>query len=132
MELQGPTAILPSKRASLRFRGRSRTTWLRRTDAHFLRDDQWTQVSLAPSHLQAWKRLGLEEIGDADDGFPQRVAELVENRRGGLRQLTSQVYPLKGAHILIETMVKRFVLMDSPNGKVATGVELADTRSRRF
>lgn len=78
--------------------------------------------------LQAWKRLGLKEIEDANNGFPQGVAELVENRRNGLRQLTSHVYHLKGAHILTETMVKRIILSDSPHGKVAVGVELADDR----
>ena len=57
--------------------------------------------------LQAWKRLGLKEVEDANNGFPQGIAELVENRRDGLRQLTSQVYPLKGVHIMTETMVKR-------------------------
>ena len=78
--------------------------------------------------LQAWKRLGLEEIEDANNGFPQGIAELVENRRDGLRQLTSQVYPLKGADILTETMVKRVILSDGSHGKVAVGVELADAR----
>ena len=78
--------------------------------------------------LQAWKRLGLEEIEDANNGFPQGIAELVENRRDGLRQLTSQVYPLKGAQILTENMVKRVLLNDGSHGKVAIGVELADAR----
>ena len=78
--------------------------------------------------LRAWKRLGLKEIEDANNGFPQGVAELVENRRDGLRQLTSQVYPLNGVHILPETMVKRITLTDGPHGKIATGVELTDAR----
>ena len=78
--------------------------------------------------LQAWKSLGLKEIEDANNGFPQGVAELVENRRDGLRQLTSEVYPLKGAHVLMETMVKRVLLTDGQRGKIATGVELADGR----
>lgn len=56
--------------------------------------------------LQAWKRLGLNEVEDANNGLPQGVAEMVENRRDGLRQLTSQVYPLKAVHIMTETMVK--------------------------
>lgn len=72
--------------------------------------------------------MGLEEIDDANNGFPQGIAELVENRRDGLRQLTSQVYPLKGADILTENMVKRVILNDGSHGKVATGVELADAR----
>ena len=78
--------------------------------------------------LKAWKRLGLKEVEDANNGFPQGIAELVENRRDGLRQLTSQVYPLKGVHILTETMVKRIILTDGPQGKVAVGIELADAR----
>ena len=78
--------------------------------------------------LQAWRRLGLREIEDANNGFPQGIAELVENRRDGLRQLTSQVYPMTGAHILTDTMVKRVILSDDSKGKVATGVELVDGR----
>ena len=86
------------------------------------------QYPLRQTILNAWKRLGLKQIEDANNGFPQGIAELVENRRNGLRQLTSQVYPLEGAHILSETMVKRILLSDSPDGKLATGVELADMR----
>ena len=78
--------------------------------------------------LKAWKNLGLKEIEDANNGFPQGVAELVENRRDGLRQLTSQVYPLGGAQLLTETMVKQIILIDAHYGKVAVGVELADGR----
>ena len=78
--------------------------------------------------LQAWKGLGLKQVEDANNGFPQGIAELVENRRDGLRQLTSQVYPLKGVQVMTETMVKRVILNDGPHSKVATGVELADAR----
>lgn len=78
--------------------------------------------------LNAWKHIGLEEIPDANNGAPQGVAELVENRRDGLRQLTSVVYPLKGAHVMTETFVARIILSDSKLGKVATGVELAGGR----
>ena len=81
--------------------------------------------------LQAWKSLGLEHIEDANNGSPQGIAELVENRRDGLRQLTSQVYPLKGAEILTDTMVKRVILEDGSGGKTATGVELVDNRQLR-
>ena len=86
------------------------------------------QYPLRQTILEAWKGLGLKQIEDANNGFPQGIAELVENRRNGLRQLTSEVYPLKGAHILTETMVKRILLSDSPHGKIAIGVELADMR----
>lgn len=79
--------------------------------------------------LEAWKRLGLQEIPDANNGAPQGVAELVENRRDGLRQLASDVYPLKGAEIMTETMVSRVLMNDNDeSGKAASGVELADGR----
>ena len=75
--------------------------------------------------LKAWKHIGLKEIADANNGAPQGVAELVENRRDGLRQLTSVAYVLNGAQVMTDTMVRRIILKDS---KVATGVELADGR----
>ena len=79
--------------------------------------------------LEAWKHLGLKEIPDGNNGAPQGVAELVENRRDGLRQLTSNVYPLKGAHVMTETTVSRIILSDNDRySKVATGVELSDGR----
>jgi choline dehydrogenase-like flavoprotein len=78
--------------------------------------------------LNAWKSLGLDEIEDANNGAPQGIAELVETRRDGLRQLTSVVYPLTGVHVMLETMVHRVILSDGKNGKVASGVELADGR----
>lgn len=78
--------------------------------------------------LKAWKRLGLEENLDANNGVSQGIAELIENRRDGLRQLTSVIYPLRGAHLLTETMVSRVILTNGQQGKVATGVELADKR----
>ena len=78
--------------------------------------------------LKAWEGLGLKQIEDANNGFPQGIAELVENRRNGLRQLTSQVYPLQGVHVLTETMVGRIILTEGQGGKVATGVELLDGR----
>ena len=82
--------------------------------------------------LRAWKSLGLKHIGDANGGHPQGIAELVENRRDGLRQLTSQVYPLTGVHLLTESLAKRVLLTQGQEGsKVATGVELADGRQLR-
>lgn len=77
--------------------------------------------------LKLWKRIYLKEIPDANNGAPHGVAELVENRRDGKRQLTSDMYPLTGARILTETMVKKIILGDEKQGKkVASGVELAD------
>ena len=79
--------------------------------------------------LEAWKHLGLKEIPDANNGAPQGVAELVDNRHDGLRQLTNNAYPLKGAHVMTETMVSRIILSDNDRySKVATGVELSDGR----
>lgn len=54
---------------------------------------------LRDAMLKAWKSLGLHEIEDANNGFPQGIAELVENWRDGARQLTSHAYPLRGAQI---------------------------------
>ncbi|KAL8833600.1 MAG: hypothetical protein Q9170_004183 [Blastenia crenularia] len=76
----------------------------------------------------AWKEIGLKEIPDANNGAPQGVAELVENRRDGLRQLTSVAYSLNGVHIITEKLVSRIVLSDGNLGKVATGVELIGGR----
>ncbi|KAI4195784.1 MAG: hypothetical protein LQ350_006978 [Teloschistes chrysophthalmus] len=78
--------------------------------------------------LNAWKSIGLKEVADANNGAPQGVAELVENRCDGLRQLTSVAYPLTGAQIMTETYVARITLDDNKLGKVTTGVELADGR----
>ncbi|CAO1599289.1 hypothetical protein XANCAGTX0491_003022 [Xanthoria calcicola] len=73
--------------------------------------------------VNAWKHMGLNQIPDANDGAPQRVAETVEDRRDGLRQLTSVAYPLERAHIMTDTFVDRIILSDSTLGKVAIGVE---------
>jgi len=86
------------------------------------------QYPLRDTILNAWKRLGLAQVSDANNGAPQGIAELVENRRDGLRQLTSVAYPLKGAQIKTETMVHRIILRDDKKGKIATGVELANGR----
>lgn len=78
--------------------------------------------------LNAWKGVGLKQIPDANNGAPQGVAELVENRRDGLRQLTSVAYPLKGVHVMTDSFVSRIILSDGTLGKVATGVELVGGR----
>lgn len=80
----------------------------------------------------AWKRLGVQEIADGNDGSPLGLAELTENWHNGQRQLSGEAYEIsKKPNITVktETLVKRVVLShkDSPSGvKVATGVELAD------
>ncbi|KAI4267314.1 MAG: hypothetical protein L6R38_008306, partial [Xanthoria sp. 2 TBL-2021] len=78
--------------------------------------------------LNAWKDVGLKQIPDANNGAPQGVAELVENRRDGFRQLTCVAYPLKGVHIMTDTLVNRIILSDGTLGKVAIGVELVGGR----
>ena len=71
--------------------------------------------------LDAWKSLGLKQVADADNGAPQGIAELVENRRDGLRQLTSVVYPMTGVHLMTETMARRILL----SGKTITRLQQA-------
>ena len=79
--------------------------------------------------LGAWKRLGLQEAPNANSGAPQAVAELVGDRWDGLRQLTSDVYPLKEADVMTETLLNLVILNDNDkSGKIASGVELADGR----
>ena len=78
--------------------------------------------------LNAWNSPGLDAIENANNGAPQGIAELVDDRQDGLRQLTSVVYPLTGVHVMLETMVHRLILSDGKNGKVTSGVELADGR----
>ncbi|KAL9586042.1 MAG: hypothetical protein Q9203_003999 [Teloschistes exilis] len=77
----------------------------------------------------AWRSIGLEQVPDANNGAPQGVVELVENRHDdGLRQLTSDAYLQPGAQIMTETYVARITLGDKKLGKVVTGVRLTDGR----
>jgi choline dehydrogenase-like flavoprotein len=76
----------------------------------------------------AWESAGVEALPeyDGNDGHPRGLAELVENRHGGLRQLASTVYPLNGVTVMTDTLVKK-VLFSSKGGTVsATGIELAN------
>lgn len=78
---------------------------------------------------QAWNETGVEPLPkyDGNAGHPLGRAELNENRRHGLRQLASSVYPLGGIHVLTETLVKRVILSTDANGGVkATGIETAN------
>ena len=76
----------------------------------------------------AWKAAGVAQIADANSGFPQGLGELVENRRDGKRQLASTVYSLAGVHVMTETLVKRILVETRGSDKVATGVQLADSK----
>lgn len=64
----------------------------------------------------------MKHIADGNSGSPQGLAELVENRNEGKRQLASSVYPLEGIKVLTDTLVARILV----TAKKATGVELAD------
>ena len=86
------------------------------------------QYPLRDKILKAWTHLGLDYLPDANNGSPLGVAELVENRRDGLRQLTSTVYPLKGVQVLTNTLVSRILIDYGQQNKAATGIELADQR----
>ena len=69
---------------------------------------------------------GLAEVPDVENGAPRGIAELVENRRDGQRQLTSVVYPLAGAKVITK-MAKKIIESGRKQGKkVASGIELAD------
>ena len=88
---------------------------------------------LRDSIRKAWSQIGLSQVPDANNGSPTGFAELVENRRDGLRQLTSVVYPLEGVHVMTETLVARILISDNDNHvKSASGVELADGRQLRI
>ncbi|KAL4939353.1 hypothetical protein BDV06DRAFT_231084 [Aspergillus oleicola] len=60
---------------------------------------------------QAWKENGVQPLQgfDGNAGSPVGLAELAENRRNGLRQLASSVYPLDGVQVLTNTLVKRIL-----------------------
>ncbi|KAH8690161.1 hypothetical protein BGW36DRAFT_307205 [Talaromyces proteolyticus] len=75
----------------------------------------------------AWNRIGVESVDDANAGSPLGLGELVENWRGGQRQIASEAYGIKnlsGITILTETMVQRVVIGNSDGKKVANGVEV--------
>ncbi|KAI9695825.1 MAG: hypothetical protein M1820_008380 [Bogoriella megaspora] len=87
---------------------------------------------LRKSIQDAWSQIGLKQVPDANNGSPTGFAELVENRRDGLRQLTSVVYPLNGVHVMTDTVVARVLISEGDNTKSAVGVELADGHQLRI
>ncbi|PIG79285.1 hypothetical protein AARAC_004265 [Aspergillus arachidicola] len=77
----------------------------------------------------AWARVGVEYVQDANAGSPLGLGELVENWRAGQRQISSEAYGIfncPGITVMTETMVKRIILeeRDGKKEKVATGVEV--------
>ncbi|RDW67678.1 hypothetical protein BP6252_09074 [Coleophoma cylindrospora] len=77
---------------------------------------------------QAWAEIGISELPGADGnaGSPLGLAELQENRRDGLRQLSSSAYPLEGVTVLTDSLVKRVIFSKDLYTTTATGIELAD------
>ncbi|KAL9100153.1 MAG: hypothetical protein Q9163_004438 [Psora crenata] len=86
------------------------------------------QYPLREISLKAWKSLGLKQVWDANNGSTLGVTELVENRRDGLRQLTSVVYPLNGVQVITGALASRIILQALEGSTVAVGVELTDCR----
>lgn len=77
---------------------------------------------------QAWEEIGAKEIADINAGSPLGMGELIDNRRDGLRQPASSVYPLSGVQVWTETLVQRILIEERGVKKIATGVELVDGR----
>lgn len=81
---------------------------------------------LRDAAFNMWSQAGFKGISDANAGSPQGIAELVDNRRDGMRQLTSDVYPLDGVTVMTGTIVKRVTMEQADGGLRAVGVELGD------
>jgi choline dehydrogenase-like flavoprotein len=73
---------------------------------------------------RSWEALGLKRVQDANGGEPMGIAMVTENLRDGRRQIASDVYPLEGVTVLMESLVASVIL----ERKRATGVRLADGR----
>lgn len=76
----------------------------------------------------AWESSGVMRQADANSGSPQGIGELVENRKDGVRQLASTIYPLGGVHVMTEILVKCVLIETRESRQVAIGVQLTDQR----
>ena len=74
----------------------------------------------------AWASTGSPLVADANSGHPQGLSELIENRRDGLRQVASSVYPLGHVEVKSGTSVHRILLEQSNTKPAATGVQLSN------
>lgn len=79
----------------------------------------------------AWGAIGVSFNPDLNSGNPLGLAEMVENRVRGKRQMSSSVYPLN-VHILTETRVHRVIVDEHGGKKVATAVEIAHSNHRKI
>ncbi|KAL4995033.1 GMC oxidoreductase [Aspergillus recurvatus] len=87
---------------------------------------------------RAWRENNVQPLPglDGNTGCPIGLAELAENRRNGLRQLASSVYPLDDVHVLTNTLVKRILIEQTAPGSLkpkpaAVGIETADGKQYR-
>ncbi|PWY87046.1 glucose dehydrogenase [Aspergillus sclerotioniger CBS 115572] len=79
----------------------------------------------------AWNAVGVTYNPDINSGNPYGLVEVVENRVGGIRQMSSTVYPLD-VIIMTETFVKRVLVEERHGRKIAIGVELEDDGQSRI
>lgn len=74
---------------------------------------------------EAWNSVGVKYNPDINSGSPFGLADVVENRENGMRQMSSSVYTLD-VEIMTETLVKRVLVEERGSQKVAIGVVLED------
>lgn len=79
---------------------------------------------------EAWAAVGVCYNADVNSGDPIGLAQVVENRINGQRQLSCSVYPLDGVQVMTETLVNRVIIEEQSGQKAATAVELADSYKR--
>ncbi|KAH8599238.1 glucose-methanol-choline oxidoreductase-like protein [Bisporella sp. PMI_857] len=88
-----------------------------------------TPFPLREAFKRAWEEMGLSEVNDGNAGYPIGFSEMSHNRKNGLRQLASDMYPLEGVTVLFETLVRRVAIEEKGGRKVAVGVELVNGRT---
>lgn len=80
-------------------------------------------------HLEeSYEALGVERLPglDTNTGNPLGYGDLQYNRRGGQRQIASEVFPLHGVTVLSSVMAEKVLIKKSPEGPLeAYGVQLA-------
>ncbi|KAI3069364.1 CAZyme family AA3 [Aspergillus niger] len=75
---------------------------------------------------EVWNSVGVAYNSNINSGSPYGLVEVVENRDHGMRQMSSSVYPLD-VEVMTETLVKRVLVEERDDQKVAIGVVLEDT-----
>ncbi|GLA30286.1 hypothetical protein AnigIFM63326_008490 [Aspergillus niger] len=75
---------------------------------------------------EVWNSVGVTYNSNINSGSPYGLVEVVENRDHGMRQMSSSVYPLD-VEVMTETLVKRVLVEERDEQKVAIGVVLEDT-----